>query len=65
MEGVIRKNGVVILRGSKPLKFDTDTLEPNTEYRSIELSSDGRKEILVYGIAFDGDEFNKLFKYID
>jgi len=64
MGKTIRKHGVVVLRGSEPLKMKTDTFEPNKEYRSIELSNEGDREILVYGVVFDGKTFEKLFKYI-
>jgi hypothetical protein len=65
MSKVIRKNGIVVLRGDNPLKMKTDTFEPGTEYRSIELSCvGGDKQILVYGVVFNGERFAKLFKYI-
>lgn len=65
MNKVVRKHGVVVLRGSKPLKMETDTFEPNTEYRSIELSCvGGDSQVLVYGVVFSGERFTKLFKYV-
>tara|TARA_R110000796_G_scaffold58413_6_gene134971 strand:+ start:2243 stop:2440 length:198 start_codon:yes stop_codon:yes gene_type:complete len=64
MSETIRKNGLVVLRGSEPLKMKTDTFEPNKEYRSIEVGVGGDKEILVYGVVFSGERFTKLFKYI-
>jgi len=64
MSETIRKHGLVVLRGSEPLKTKTDTFEPNKEYRSIELSNEGDREILVYGVVFDGKTFEKTFKYI-
>lgn len=64
MGETIRRNGLVVLRGSEPLKMKTDTFEPNKQYRSIELSNEGDREILVYGVVFDGETFEKTFKYI-
>lgn len=64
MDNIIKQHGVVVLRGSKPLKTKTDTFEPNKEYRSIELSNEVDKEILVYGIVFNAKTFTKFFKYI-
>ena len=65
MSKLIRKNGIVVLRGDKPLEMKTDTFEPDTEYRSIALSCvGGDKQILVYGVVFNGKRFTKLFKYV-
>ena len=40
------------------------TFYPDEEYRSIILSNEGEKEVLVYGEIFSGKEFENEFKII-
>ena len=59
----MRIDNIVILKGQKELKFETDVLKPNTLYRSIQLSEGAVTQILVYGIVFDKETFDASFKY--
>ena len=56
------RNKIVILKGQKELKFDTDVFKPNTLYRSIQLSDNSVTQILVNGIVFDKESFEASFK---
>jgi hypothetical protein len=53
------KTNLVILKGSKPLEFQTETLQPNTNYRCIQIED----QYMVYGIIMDAEAFNKHFEY--
>jgi hypothetical protein len=57
------KTSLVVLRGDKELEFQTDTMYPNTYYRSIQASENDYNEYIVYGIKFDQEGFDKNFEY--
>ena len=58
----MKKENLVILKGKSTLVSQCGTrIEPNTQYRCIEISEGTRKEFLVYGIVFDENAFNELF----
>ena len=58
----MKKENLVILKGKSTLISQCGTrIEPNTQYRCIEISEGTRKEFLVYGIVFDENAFNELF----
>ena len=58
----MKKENLVILKGKSTLISQCGTrIEPNTQYRCIEVSEGTRKEFLVYGIVFDENSFNELF----
>ena len=58
----MKKENLVILKGKSTLISQCGTrIEPNTQYRCIEISEGTRKEFLVYGIVFDENSFNELF----
>ena len=58
----MKKENLVILKGKSTLISKCGTrIEPNTQYRCIEISEGKRKEFLVYGIVFDENAFNELF----
>lgn len=58
----MKKENLVILKGKSTLISQCGTrIEPNTQYRCIEISEGKKKEFLVYGIVFDENTFNQLF----
>lgn len=58
----MKKENLVILKGKSTLISKCGTrIEPNTQYRCIEISEGKKKEFLVYGIVFDENAFNQLF----
>jgi hypothetical protein len=57
------KTSLVVLRGDKELEFETDTMYPNTYYRSIQVTENDQEEYIVYGIKFDKAGFDKNFEY--
>jgi hypothetical protein len=59
----MNKTSLVVLRGDKVLQFETDTMYPNTYYRSIQASENDVNEYIVYGIKFDQAGFDKNFEY--
>jgi len=59
----MNKTSLVVLRGDKELEFETDTMYPNTYYRSIQASENDVNEYIVYGIKFDQAGFDKNFEY--
>jgi hypothetical protein len=61
----MKKENLVILKGKSTLISKCGTrIEPNTQYRCIEISEGNQKEFLVYGIVFDENAFNQLFVYL-
>jgi hypothetical protein len=58
----MKKENLVILKGTEKQAFKTDTILPNKHYRCICLTEGKRSEYLVYGIVFDKDDFNRLFE---
>lgn len=57
------KTSLVVLRSDKELQFETDTMYPNTYYRSIQALENDVNEYIVYGIKFDQAGFDKNFEY--
>lgn len=58
----MKKDSLVILKTTEPLILETDTLRPNKFYRCIELTENGKTEMLVYGCVFDKETFDKNFE---
>ena len=61
----MKKENLVILKGKSTLISQCGTrIEPNKNYRCIEVSDETHSEFLVYGIVFDEKEFKELFVYL-
>jgi hypothetical protein len=58
----MKKENLVILKGTEKQVFQTATIQPNKHYRCIRLTESKRSEYLVYGIVFDENDFNRLFE---
>jgi hypothetical protein len=58
------KTNLVVLRGDTALGFETDTMYPNTYYRSIQATENDHEEYIVYGIKFDKKTFEANFEYV-
>lgn len=56
----MKSENLVILKGDKPVTFETDILKPNIFYRCIDI---GEQEFMVYGIVFSAKKFMELFEY--
>lgn len=61
----MKKENLVILKGKSTLISQCGTrIEPNKNYRCIEVSDETHSEFLVYGIVFDEKAFKELFVYL-
>ena len=58
----MNKTNLVVLRSDKALEFQTDTMYPNTYYRSLQVTENDREEYIVYGIKFDKAGFDEYFE---
>ncbi len=64
LENTIRKDNLVVLKeGVSTFKTDASQTEfkPNTFYRSIELTNEDIRQILVFGVIFSTD-FDDIFE---
>lgn len=50
----MNKTSLVVLRGDKELEFQTDTMYPNTYYRSIQASENDVNEYMVLSLTKQG-----------
>lgn len=61
----MKKENLVILKGKATLVSKCGTrIEPNTNYRCIEISDSNNSEFLVFGIVFSKEAFEQLFVYL-
>ncbi len=59
----MNKTNLVVLRSDKALEFESDTLYPNTYYRSIQMVENDQEEYVVYGISFRKAWFEANFEF--
>lgn len=58
----MKKENLVILKGTEKQEFNTGNILPNKHYRCISITDNGITQYLVYGFVFDEETYNRLFE---